>query len=116
MIHVRWSATAFGVLESLPPKTAFEILNSTEGLALFPEPDIALPQPYARFGNCRQLVFRRKYRLIYLYEAGEREIKILLLQQCRQQLPTMAELHRSLKGMQWDEEEGSLDRQSWQHD
>lgn len=107
MIHVRWSATAFVGLESLPPKTAFEILDSTDRLAIFPELGVALPQPYAKFGNCRQLVFRRKYRLIYLYEAGEREIKILLLQQCRQQLPTMAELHRSLKGMQLDEEEGS---------
>jgi hypothetical protein len=90
MIHVRWSATAFGVLESLPQKTAFEILDSTDRLAVFPELGVALPQPYARFGNCRQLVFRRKDRLIYLCEAGEREIKILLLQQCRQQLPTMA--------------------------
>jgi hypothetical protein len=107
MIHVRWSATAFGVLEGLPPKTAFEILDSTDRLAVFPELGIALPQPYARFGNCRQLVFRRKYRLIYLCEAVEREIKILLLQQCRQQLPTMAELHRSLKGMESNEEEGS---------
>jgi mRNA-degrading endonuclease RelE of RelBE toxin-antitoxin system len=107
MIHVRWSATAFGVLEKLPPKTAFEILDSTDRLAVFPELDVGLPQPYAKFCNCRQLVFRRKYRLIYLYEAGEREIKILLLQQCRQQLPTMSELHRSLKGMRLDEEEGS---------
>jgi hypothetical protein len=107
MTHVRWSATAFGVLESLPPKTAFEILDSTDRLAVFPEPGIALPRPYARFGNCRQLGFRRKYRLIYLYESGERVIKILLLQQCRQQLPTMAELRRSLEGMQLDEEEGS---------
>lgn len=107
MIHVRWSATAFGVLESLPPKTAYEILASTDRLAIFPELGVGLPQPYAKFGNCRQLVFRRKHRLIYLYEAAEHEIKILMLQQCRQQLPNMAELHRSLKGMQLDEEEGS---------
>jgi hypothetical protein len=107
MIHVRWSATAFVVLESLPAKTAFEILDSTDRLAVFSELGVALPQPYAGFGNCRQLVFRRKYRLIYLYEAAEREIKILLVQQCRQQLPTIAELHRSLKATQLDEEEGS---------
>ena len=104
MIHIRWSATAFAVLENLPPKTAFEILDSTDRLAAFPELGVALPQPYARFGDCRQFVFRRKYRLIYLYEAGESELKILLLQQCRQQLPTMAELHRTLKGI---EEESS---------
>lgn len=107
MIQVRWSATAFVALENLPPKTAFEILDSADRLAVFPELGVGLPQPYAKFGNCRQLVFCRMDRLIYLYEAGEREIKILLLQQCRQQLPTMAELHRSLKGMRLDEEEGS---------
>jgi plasmid stabilization system protein ParE len=104
MRHMRWSATAFAVLESLPSKTAFEILDSTDRLAAFPELGVALPQPYASFGNCRQFVFRRKYRLIYLYETSESEIKILLLQQCRQQLPTMTELHRTLKGI---EEESS---------
>ena len=105
MIHVRWSATAFAVLESLPSKIAFEILGSTDRLAVFPELGVALPPPYARFGNCRQLVFHRKYRLIYLHEAGESEIKILLLQQCPQQLPTRAELHRTLKEMTLAEEE-----------
>ena len=99
MLHIRWSVTTFAVLESLPPKAAFENVDSTGRLTAFPELGVALPQPYARFGNCRQFVFRRKYRLIYLYEAGESEIKILLLQQCRQQLPTMAELHRTLKGI-----------------
>ena len=105
MMHIRWSATAFAVLESLPPKTAFEILDSTNRLAVFPELGVALPPPYANFGNCRQLVFHRTYQLIYLYEAGESEIKILLLQQCRQQLPTRAELHRTLKEMTLAEEE-----------
>ena len=104
-MHIRWSATAFAVLESLPSKTAFEILDSPDRLAAFPELGVALPQPYARFGNCRQFVFRRKYRLIYLYEAGESELKILLLQQCRQQLPTRAELHLTLKEMTLAEEE-----------
>lgn len=105
MIHIRWSATAFAVLESLPPKTAFEILDSTDRLTAFPELGVGLRQPYSKIGNCRQLVFRRKYRLIYLYEAGESEIKILLLQQCRQQLPTMAELRRTLKEIISSEEE-----------
>jgi hypothetical protein len=105
MINIRWSATAFAVLESLPPKTAFEILDGTDRLAVFPELGIALPPPYAEFGNCRQLAFHRKYRLIYLYKAGESEIKILLLQQCRQQLPTRAELHRTLKETTLAEEE-----------
>jgi plasmid stabilization system protein ParE len=107
MIHIMWSATAFAVLESLPPKTAFEILESTDRLAAFPELGVGLSQPYSKIGNCRQLIFRRKYRLVYLYEASEGEIKILLLQRCRQQLPTMTELRRTLKEIVLDEEESS---------
>jgi hypothetical protein len=104
MIHLRWSATAFAVLESLPPKTAFEILDRTDRLAAFPEMGVSLRHLYPRFGNCQQLLFKRKYRLVYGYEADEHEIRILMLQSCRQQLPTTADLHRTVKEMTSEDE------------
>jgi|SRR5882724_43730 len=97
MIQIAWSITAFEELEKLPQKAAFEIIDFTDRLASFPELGISLQHPYSRFGNCRLLIFRRRYRLIYLFDERQSEIKILMLQQCRQQLPTMSELHRTFK-------------------
>lgn len=105
MIHIRWSATAFAVLESLPQKTAFEILGRTDRLASFPELGVSLRHLYPRFGNCRQLVFERRRRLIYIYDPDESEVRILMLQHCRQQLPTTADLHRAIKEIELAEEE-----------
>ena len=104
MIQLRWAATAFAVLENLPPKIAFEILDRTDKLASFPEMGVSLRHLYPRFENCRQLVFKRKYRLVYAYEADESEIRILMLQHCRQQLPTSADLHRAVAEMALEDE------------
>lgn len=95
MINIRWSTTAFAALESLPQKTAFEILERTDKLTAFPEIGVSLRHLFPNLGNCRQLSFQRRSRLVYLYDADEKEIKILMLQNCRQQLPTQADLHRT---------------------
>lgn len=84
------------MLESLPQKTAFEILDPADKLASFPELGVSLRHLYSGLGNCRQLVFRRKYRLVYVYEEDKSEIRILMLQHCRLQLPTSADLHRAI--------------------
>jgi hypothetical protein len=97
MIQIAWSITAFDTLENLPPKTAFEIVGYTDRLMSFPELGIPLQHPYSRFGNCRLLILRRRYRLVYLFDERQNEVRILMLQQCRQQLPTMSELHRTIK-------------------
>ncbi len=52
---------------------------------------------YPHFGNCWQLIFKRRYRMIYVYARDEQEISVPILQHCRQQLPTAADLHRALK-------------------
>ena len=93
------------MLESLPRKTAFEILDRTDKLSAFPELGVSLKHLYPRLGNCRQLIFKRQYRLVYLYEADNREIRILMLQRCRQQLPTNADLHRTIKEIELADQE-----------
>ena len=93
MIRVQWSTTAFAVLEALPQSLAFEILERTDKLASFPEMGSSLKHLYPKFGNCRQLIFKRRYRVTYLCLATEAEVSILSLQHCRQQLPTTIELH-----------------------
>ena len=103
MIYIEWSVTAFARLEDLPEKIAFDILDRIDRLASFPEIGTPLKHLYPRFGNCRQLIYKRSYRLIYVYEAEEQLIKILVLQPCRQQLPTISDLHRSLKEIDIEE-------------
>lgn len=71
MIHLRWSETAFAVLESLPQSQAFEILNRTDQLASFPEMGSPLNHLYPKLGNCRQLIFKRKYRVVYWSSSEE---------------------------------------------
>ncbi len=105
MLNIQWSTTAFAMLESLPQKTAFEILNRTDKLASFPELVVSMRHLYPGLGNCRQLVFRRRYRLVYVYEEDESEIRILMFQHCRQQLPTSADLHRAIKEIKQADEE-----------
>ena len=107
MIQIGWSATAFAALESLPQKTAFEILDRTDKLASFPELGVSLRHLYPELGNSRQLVFKRKYRLVYLYDPDENEIRVLMLQHCRQQLPTHADLHRAIKEIELADREDS---------
>jgi mRNA-degrading endonuclease RelE of RelBE toxin-antitoxin system len=106
MVHIRWSATAFAALESLPQKTTFDILDRADKLGAFHELGGSLRQLYPRLGNCRQMVFKRRYRLVYVYDSDESEIKILMLQHCRQQLPTNADLHRAIKEIEMADEEG----------
>jgi plasmid stabilization system protein ParE len=97
MIEIKWSVTAFANLESLPQEVAFEILDLTDRLLSFPEIGTPLGSVYPHRRNCRQLVFKRFYRVFYLYEPEEKLVKILALQHCRQQLPTSADLHRAFK-------------------
>jgi plasmid stabilization system protein ParE len=103
MIDIRWSVTAFSRLESLPQKVAFEILDRTDRLLSFPEIGTPLRDLYPQCGNCRQLIYKRFYRVIYVYEPDEKLIKILALQHCRQQLPTSADLHRAFKEIDMEE-------------
>lgn len=104
MIRIRWSTTAFTYLEALPQKLAFEILDLTDRLTSFPEMGVPLRHLYPSFGNCRQLIYQRKHRVIYVYDADESLIRILALQHCRQQLPTTGDLHRSFKEADLEEE------------
>lgn len=97
MFAIRWSVSAFHILEDLPEKTAFELLDRIDRLARFPEMGVSVNRLYPQLENCRQLTFKRTYRLIYQVQETTKEIRILSLQHCRQTLPTNADLHRSLK-------------------
>lgn len=96
---IEWVDPAFETLEALPSTMAFEIIRRVDLLAAFPEMGVSLQSRYPQLGNCRQLIVGLSYRVIYEFDAAARRVYILVLQHCRQRLPSVAELRfrRSLK-------------------
>jgi ParE toxin of type II toxin-antitoxin system, parDE len=96
---IEWVDPAFEKLEALPSTMAFEIIRRVDLLASFPQMGVSLNSRYPQLGNCRQLIVGASYRIIYEFDALAGLVYILELQQCRQRLPTIAELRfrRSLK-------------------
>ncbi|MEK6410324.1 MAG: type II toxin-antitoxin system RelE/ParE family toxin [Acidobacteriota bacterium] len=96
---IEWVDPAFEKLEALPSTMAFEIIRRVDLLAAFPEMGVSLHSRYPQLGNCRQLIVGASYRIIYEFDAVAGSVYILVLQHCRQRLPTVAELRfrRSLK-------------------
>ena len=96
---IEWVDPAFETLEALPSTLAFEMIRRADLLAAFPEMGVSLHSRYPQLGNCRQLIVGGSYRIIYEFDAVAGSVYILVLQHCRQRLPSAAELRfrRSLK-------------------
>jgi len=96
---IEWVDPAFETLEALPSNMAFEIIRRVDLLAAFPEMGVSLHSRYPQLGNCRQLIVGASFRIIYEFDVVARTVYILVLQHCRQRLPSVAELRfrRSLK-------------------
>ena len=94
MASVKWASPAFEQLEALSERIAIEIIERVDLLSSFPEMGVSLNSRYPQLSNCRQLIIRRKHRLIYEYVASANTVYVLAVQHCRQQLPTAADLRR----------------------
>src|SRR2546421_11865620 len=90
MADVIWTSPAFRVLEGLPQEIAFGIVRSTDRLRHFPEMGPAITS----LPNYRQLIYRRRYRVIYRYEENENSVFLVNVQNCRQKLPSTRRLDR----------------------
>lgn len=94
MIHIQWTNTAFKELEVLPQDISFEIIRNVDLLANFPEMGSPLEANFSNIRELRQLIIRRKWRVVYDYDDFEKMIYIVAVQNCRQQLPSMRDLKR----------------------
>jgi mRNA-degrading endonuclease RelE of RelBE toxin-antitoxin system len=101
MAEIQWTAPAFVQLETLPQSFAFEVIRRVEVLSAFPESGVKMEGADPGLGKCRQLILNRSYRVVYEYEQNEDVVYILVVQHCRQRLPT----GRDLKRRQSDEED-----------
>lgn len=94
MIHIEWTDLSFNELESLSQEIAFEIIRQTDLLKTFPEMGVLLKTENSKIVELRQIIIRRKWRVIYDFDDYEKIIYILAVQNCRQQIPAMRDLHR----------------------
>lgn len=96
MADVIWTSSAFKVLEALPEPIAFGIFRQTEYLQRFPEIGAQISQ-LKHLSKYRQLIYKKKYRIIYRFDNATDSVRIIHLQNCRQKLPTARQTKRSLK-------------------
>ncbi|MDQ3635001.1 MAG: type II toxin-antitoxin system RelE/ParE family toxin [Acidobacteriota bacterium] len=94
MIHIEWTDLAFNELESLSQEIAFKIIRQTDLLKTFPEMGVLLETENSKIIELRQIILKRKWRVIYDFNDYEKIIYILAVQNCRQQIPSMRDLHR----------------------
>jgi mRNA-degrading endonuclease RelE of RelBE toxin-antitoxin system len=94
MIFIQWTNTAFNELEILPPEVSFEIIRRVDFLAQYPEMGALLEIRFPRLQGFRQLIIKRKIRVIYQINEDEETIYILAVQNCRQKFPPTRDLKR----------------------
>lgn len=98
MAEIEWTIPAFASLENLPQAIAFEIVRRVDLLADFPESGAALASEFALLKLCRQIIVKRKYRVVYEFDKYENTIYVLAVQNCRQKLPAARDLKRQTPG------------------
>ena len=92
MPAIEWTIPAFTQLEALPQTLAFAIINRVDLLATFPDLGVSLQSVFPALRNCRQLIIKRNYRVLYEFDPVTDLLIILAVQHCRQQLPTATEM------------------------
>jgi mRNA-degrading endonuclease RelE of RelBE toxin-antitoxin system len=94
MAEIEWTSRAFRILETLPQGIAFEIIRQVDYLQQFPNLGVNLSSRFATLKDYRQIIIKRKYRVIYDYDDFEKMIYIVAVQDCRQHLPSPRDLKR----------------------
>lgn len=94
MHHIIWSTPAFRVLEMLPNNIAFGIMRRTDMLGNFPKMGQFMHLKGNRPTIYRQLIFRKAYRIIYRFNEINDDIVIVMIQNCKQRIPSRRDLDR----------------------
>ncbi|MBK8151120.1 MAG: type II toxin-antitoxin system RelE/ParE family toxin [Acidobacteria bacterium] len=72
-----------------------EIVRRIDLLSELPEMGSTVLSRFLVLRKFRQIIIRRKFRVIYDFDPAEERIYILCLQNCRQKLPSARDLKRS---------------------
>lgn len=93
--EIVWAVPAFDELDKLPRPTAFEIVARVEALTRFPEMGPPIKSRFPELSSCRELIVRRRYRVVYEFDGALSTVTILAVQRCRQKHPSTRDLrHR----------------------
>lgn len=90
--HIELMAQTFAVLELLTQTIAFEVFSKIDKLSNFPQMGSPLGPRFPRLGKFRQLIYRRRLRIIYEFDEVENTVYVLVIQDCRRKMPTAREL------------------------
>lgn len=94
--HIELVDQAFAVLESLPEITAFDLFSKLDKLAQFPQMGSPLGPRFPDLEGFRQLVYKRRLRIIYEFDEHDNIVYVLVIQNCKQKLPAPRELKRNM--------------------
>lgn len=94
MAYVEWMSKAFTSLEVLPQHIAFNIVRRTDMLSDFPEMGSLLSNRFKYSQRYRQIIVGRQHRVIYEFDSFDDRVYILVIQNCRQKLPSARDLKR----------------------
>ena len=92
--HIELAASAFAVLESLPETIAFDVFSKLDKLGEFPQMGSPLGPRFPQLKAFRQLIYKRRLRIIYQFDEQDRTVYILAIQDSRQKLPSARDLKR----------------------
>ena len=86
--------SVFSVLESLPENLAFDIFRKLDYLSEFPKVGSPLGARFPQLEGFRQLLYKRRTRIIYDFDEHDGTVYVLFIQDCRQELPSARDLKR----------------------
>lgn len=86
-IHIELSQRAFRILESLPQKIGFDLFQLIDTLSKFPEIGSPMGTRFPKYSAFRQLIYKRKLRIIYAYDRDSETVNVLSILDCRQTFP-----------------------------
>ena len=92
--EIVWAGPAFEELDKMPRPTAFEIVARVDALAMFPDMGPLIKSRFRELSACRQVIVRRRYRVVYEVDHALRVVTILAVQRCRQKHPSTRDLRQ----------------------
>jgi mRNA-degrading endonuclease RelE of RelBE toxin-antitoxin system len=94
MADLVWNSPAFLFLETIPEPLALAIFHQAKMLKAFPKMGGPLPNAKKGYSQYRQLVHKKRYRIIYEFDELEDTVYVSAVQSCKQRLPSPRSLTR----------------------
>lgn len=95
-IHIELSKRSFAILERLPENTGLDLFKLIDRLRFFPEIGTPLEIQFPDLAGYRQLIYKKRLRVVYRYAQQTETVYVILIIGCRQEMPDRRELSRDI--------------------